>query len=89
MPKVSFYLRNDDLAAWRAVEHKTEFIHNALTEDHPPVTKIPKESLVYGTGVFSDANIGGEFNAVHGDPNKTYDFCKHDQVKGFCKIGCK
>lgn len=30
MPKVSFYLRNEDLDSWKAITKKTEFIHNAI-----------------------------------------------------------
>ncbi len=30
MPQVSFYLRQGDIDAWRALENKAEFIHNAL-----------------------------------------------------------
>jgi hypothetical protein len=38
VPKVTVYIRNDDYALWKAVEKKTEFLHNALN----PVS-IPEE----------------------------------------------
>lgn len=33
MPQVTVYVRNEDLAKWKALEKKSEFIHNAL---NPP-----------------------------------------------------
>jgi hypothetical protein len=30
MPQVTVYIRNDDLPKWKAIEKKTEFIHDAL-----------------------------------------------------------
>lgn len=30
MPKVTVYIRKDDMPKWKAIEKKTEFMHNAL-----------------------------------------------------------
>ena len=32
MPTVSVFIRKDDLAKWRAVVNKSEFMHNALDQ---------------------------------------------------------
>lgn len=32
MPKVTVYIRNEDIDKWKSIEHKTLFIHNALNE---------------------------------------------------------
>ncbi len=31
MPKVSFYLRNEDIAAWKSIERKTAWVHDKLS----------------------------------------------------------
>jgi hypothetical protein len=31
MPKVSFYLRNEDVEKWKAIEKKTAWVHDNLT----------------------------------------------------------
>jgi hypothetical protein len=31
MPKVTLYIRKEDIDKWKALDKKTEFIHNALT----------------------------------------------------------
>lgn len=36
MPKVSFYLRNEDLDKWKSIDKKTEFIHAALIVSATP-----------------------------------------------------
>lgn len=40
MPQVTVYIREDDLDKWKAVEKKSEFIHNALRLD------FDKEALI-------------------------------------------
>lgn len=36
MPQVTVYIRKDDLDKWRALEKKSEFIHNALDSTNTP-----------------------------------------------------
>lgn len=33
MPQVFFYLRNEDVDLWKALDKKSEFIHNALNRE--------------------------------------------------------
>lgn len=43
MPKVTVYIRNEDYALWRAIEEKSEFIHQALGS---PQTSNEKVTIV-------------------------------------------
>ncbi len=36
MPQKTVYIRKEDLPAWMAIENKTQFIHDALNNSHPP-----------------------------------------------------
>ena len=36
MPKVTVYIRNEDMEAWRDIEKKAEFIHEALSSYSRP-----------------------------------------------------
>lgn len=75
MPKVSFYLRNEDIDKWKAIEAKTEFIHAALNNTAPRVIKRAVEF--------------GEAIAKH--TAKDTKICPHGfEANGWsCKKGCK
>lgn len=52
MPQVTVYIREEDLEKWKAIEKKSEFIHNALTStsetieiSHDTLQKIKKGNL--------------------------------------------
>jgi len=50
MPQVTVYIREDDLEAWRAIEKKSEFIHQALRGQElevPLVKEVLKEPEVF------------------------------------------
>jgi len=47
MPTVSLYIRNEDLAAWNALKHKSQWIHDNLAGHGAPRSKgTPKEPTV-------------------------------------------
>jgi hypothetical protein len=55
MPKITVYIRNEDIAKWKAIEKKTEFMHMAINarvfkgvELGKPVP-IPKHALLPNT----------------------------------------
>jgi len=41
MPKVTVYIKNEDINNWKSLASKTNFIHDSL-KDLPPLPKIPK-----------------------------------------------
>jgi hypothetical protein len=45
MPQVTVYIREEDINAWRSVEKKSEFIHNALSgkPTWEKTVELPKE----------------------------------------------
>lgn len=58
MPKVSFYLRNEDVAKWKRLEHKTEFIHAALNNTAP---RVIQRAVEFGEAIaIETAKINGE-----------------------------
>lgn len=40
MPQVTVYIRNDDLEKWKAIEKKSEWLHNHL---HTAITNLEKD----------------------------------------------
>jgi hypothetical protein len=46
MPKVSFYLRNEDIEAWKSIQKKTEWIHNNLQEQQERDQPMPEHEMV-------------------------------------------
>ena len=44
MPQVFVYIRNEDFAKWKAIEKKSEFIHNAL-EGRPEFSERVKTAI--------------------------------------------
>ena len=36
MPQVHVYIRNDDMDAWKALDNKSQFIHDALQANQEP-----------------------------------------------------
>jgi hypothetical protein len=85
MPKVSFYVRNEDYEAWKAIKKKTEWIHGRLEDQRWHDMSPPAHSMVIGRreyDVFPTDNV--EIIDV-----KDYNLCKHGAVLGMCKKGCK
>lgn len=51
MPQVTVYIREEDLEKWKAIEKKSEFIHNALASKPSPSNSLgtPNEDgIVHG-----------------------------------------
>lgn len=82
MPKVSFYLRNDDTELWKRVEKKTEFIHDALN-----ISRFSKRGEYPATVMSVDATRGTSVATI----KPTKEFCKHGYSleARMCKLGCR
>lgn len=75
MPQKTFYLRNEDLALWRALSDKSQFIHDALNNFREK-SKAPIKPPI----------IKQEYPSIH---QQAKGLCKHGWPKGLCKKGCK
>ena len=45
MPQVTVYIRNEDLDKWKAVEKKTEFMHEALNGNIEPAARLAEPTF--------------------------------------------
>lgn len=81
MPKVTVYIRKEDYQAWKLVDQKTEFIHNALHQNMPR-----KPNPIDIPAV---AKIFPEVVRVRKAEARKPATCKHGYAIGFCKYGCK
>lgn len=101
MPKVSFYLRNEDLDAWKSIEKKTAWVHDRLRPGLVGTVQtiyvepenshnVPVENKDYVmSNITESADIGDMIPDTNPYGTKSYDLCKHNSVKGLCKMGCK
>ena len=78
MPKVTVYVRNEDLDKWKAVEKKTEFIHNALNPDENDGRLATRYELVDDKGNWNPKEI-----PIYPDDVKP---CKHGYDPKMCKF---
>lgn len=93
MPKVSFYLRNEDVEAWKAIDKKTQWVSDNL--NNKPTIEYRKSFI--GAPVLttkSQIELEKHFKKILNEPANKYSrdnirFCKHDAVMGLCKKGCK
>jgi len=83
MPQVTVYIRKEDLALWKAVKEKSEWMHRHL--NYTPLKYIDKQVELPKNLPLSASPDGLKAIAL----GKSYSFCKHDQVKGMCKKGCR
>lgn len=104
MPQVTVYVRKEDLEKWKALDHKAAWLHEQLNNKVPVRELVQKEPTERAKAVVKEAvvesikDMAAEPNIIFDVPKpkdiaqavgKDYNFCKHDQVKGFCKHGCK
>lgn len=60
MPRITQYIRNDDMAAWEAIENKSEWIHIHLMEKRLPPTSTPMaETIAKNDAVVKLVNANG------------------------------
>lgn len=99
MPKVSFYLRNEDVEAWKAIDKKTQWISDNLNKT--PTLEYRKSFL--GAPVlttksqqelethFKQKIVAAKLAPIKkGMFDRKVDFCKHGNAAGFCtEKGCK
>lgn len=81
MPRTTVYIRDKDWEKWKIIENKAELISQAINRSVISAVETKK-------GVRAHHEVEPPKNSFVA-PEKTTHFCKHDQVKGFCKKGCK
>jgi hypothetical protein len=95
MPRVNIWIRNEDLENWNSIDDKPAWLHFNL---HKGVKVVEKNAD--GSGRILDVtekpiHVDATSPQVRSIPqpiqkdSKDYSLCKHGQVKGFCKSGCK
>lgn len=87
MPQVTVYVRAEDYEAWKAVEKKSELIHDALKSvDVLSYNKVVKEREEIQKIVKPFVEKMKE-TAVKGvEPKVKFDVCKHGSDPIFCKF---
>lgn len=101
MPRANVYIRNENWEQWQALPDKSDFV-NAQLASSAVIGMTPKpiegmrvrenggmhvrETGGYLTPVISH-DMGDELRKIQ--VAKGVEFCKHNQVIGFCKKGCK
>lgn len=70
MPKVTLYIRKDDLDKWKALDKKAEFIHNVLNASEIVVGGIRRTKAKPGT---IDPMTGFEIKEFHTNANPEVD----------------
>lgn len=84
MPQVTVYIREDDIDLWRAVEKKSEFIHNALGEQPIKMAYDPVTQTVAGKPIKDVLEPKKDaFDALKQTFGVT--LCKHGASPGLCK----
>lgn len=95
MPRTTVYIRNEDWDKWKLIENKSELLSQAINRSviSPVVKKNGKVKTKQYIEAWNESakNHPGvpQLDSEEFKDNKDIDFCKHDQVKGFCKKGCK
>lgn len=77
MPSVQVYIREEDYDKWKAIEKKSEFIHNALKEPDELISTDATKGTAVST--VKPASIPSVFVKPIGS------FCKHGYDPKFCK----
>ena len=94
MPKVSFYLRNEDVEAWKSIDKKTAWMHEHLNWDISR-EKVVIDGVPTATPSIMETRVPIPPTPLAGSQamlnsfERAYKFCKHDAVLGMCKKGCK
>lgn len=81
MPRRNIYVRPENMEAWE-VSGKSKWINSLLTTD------APAEIGGY-SGIIEPIETVFTSKLAKAQEEKGVDFCSHNQVKGFCKKGCK
>lgn len=84
MPRANVYIRKENEDAWNA-SNKSDWINEQLQKMSPIVgMTIDTDARMTLTPVIG---MGDKLKKVQTD--KGVEFCSHNQVKGFCKKGCR
>lgn len=79
MPKVSFYLRNEDVEAWKAIDKKTAWVHEHLT-----TRLFPKTAMLKGFSNVPDGTVVNLRAPIPPTDFNDKNYCEHGQLKGQC-----
>lgn len=85
MPRRNIYIRPENLEAWEA-SGKSSWINALLTTDSPAEPEILNVPSPPNVQTVDNLDLD-KLRAAQA--SKAVEFCKHQQVKGFCKKGCK
>lgn len=100
MPRANIYIRKENAAAWEA-SSKSDWINDHLqkTTARPSyvIGMAPEDGIIPMTAsndvipmTASDVISLEQARKLRSvQESKGVEFCKHNQVKGFCKKGCK
>lgn len=90
MPHVNIWIRKEDWAVWQQLVDKPQWLHDKLV-GNPTLKTVSAQFTQTRAG--KRTLIDKKIKAIADTPTladtKTYDYCPHDQLKGFCKHGCK
>lgn len=93
MPQVTVYIRAEDMDAWKAIEKKSEFIHNALNDGRMPfleaqrIPEIVRTKWEKANEALSEAKVSTEGRYV-ATPEGIYGPTKlESKAQKFCKEG--
>ena len=83
MPQVTVYIRQEDLEKWKALQGKSEFLHNALNTLPQKNASGPTAKMTISSSeVPMTADNPHQLKEVLKDD---YTLCKHGMHPGFCK----
>lgn len=99
MPRVNVYIRQENWEQWQAIQNKSDFVNTQLANSAYEIVN-PRDVFVDPTVGHNDS----DFNPYHLpkvtaaplpkilktlQAAKGVTFCKHNQVLGLCKKGCR
>lgn len=82
MPKITVYIRNEDMDKWRAVEKKSEWMHTRLNFESTTITSSDVPMTTTNPSMLKQVDTASLKKGIL----KNLPSCKHGANPDFCKF---